>query len=90
MALAYPAFKKKQLLANHSSGIIQSEKQSRLISASVVISISLAIGFQLYQPISEGEIMQSISLLIGPFLFTLIAYLLYKNFQSKQEVYPLK
>ncbi|MBO0471194.1 amino acid permease [Enterococcus sp. DIV0242_7C1] len=90
VALAYPAFKKKQLSTIDSFGFIQSEKSSQIISRSVVFSIVLAIGFQLYQPISQGEVMKSVSLLIGPLLFTLIAYLLYNNFQLKQEQYTLK
>lgn len=89
VALAYPTFKKKQLAASQPISFIQSNKMSQVISYSVISSITLAIGFQLYQPLSQGEVMKSASLLIGPLLFTLIAYLLYKNFQLKREVYTL-
>ncbi|MFD1902006.1 hypothetical protein GQR36_21945 [Enterococcus termitis] len=84
VALAYPAFKKQSLNDPSSHSI-----RSHFISYSVIFSIILAISFQLYQPISKGEVMQSISLLIGPMLFTLIAYLLYKSFQFKQDPYTL-
>ncbi|EOH96971.1 hypothetical protein UAY_02703 [Enterococcus moraviensis ATCC BAA-383] len=85
VALAYPAFKKKQLALEPTSDIVQSKSTSLLISGSVIISITLAIGFQLYQPISQGNYLQSLTLLIGPFLFASIASLLYKRFNKKKR-----
>ncbi|WP_375179992.1 amino acid permease [Enterococcus rotai] len=85
VALAYPAFKKKQLEQEPTSALIQSKRNGSLISRSVIISITLAIGFQLYQPISQGNYLQSLTLLVGPLLFALIGYLLYQRFHKKNR-----
>lgn len=86
VALAYPAFKKKQLANNPASVLIHSNTFAYFISRSVIISISLAIGFQLYQPLSQGNLLQSLALLIGPLLFTTIAYFLYQRFHRRNEL----
>ncbi|EOH93356.1 hypothetical protein UAW_02604 [Enterococcus haemoperoxidus ATCC BAA-382] len=86
VALAYPSFKKKQLTDNPTSVLIQSTSRATVISGSVIISIALAIGFQLYQPLSKGNLLQSLTLLIGPLLFSLIAYLLYQRFHRRKEL----
>ncbi|WP_207695728.1 hypothetical protein DOK67_0001569 [Enterococcus sp. DIV0212c] len=86
VALAYPAFKKKQLTDSSTSILIQSTLSATFISGSVIICIALAIGFQLYQPLSQGNLWQSLTLLIGPLLFTLIAYLLYQHFHRRKEM----
>jgi amino acid transporter len=85
VALAYPAFKKQQLAANPAAALIHSRISSILISRSVVLSITLAIGFQVYQPLTQGDILQSFTLLSGPLLFTLIALLLYQNFYKSAK-----
>ncbi|OTN89362.1 hypothetical protein A5819_001854 [Enterococcus sp. 7E2_DIV0204] len=85
VALAYPAFKQKQLEQESSSGLIQSKRIASWISLSVIASIGLAIGFQLYHPISQGNWLQSVTLVIGPLLFTLIGYLLYQRFHRKNK-----
>lgn len=86
VALAYPAFKKKQLIDDPTSILVQSPLVATLISSSVIFSIALAIGFQLYHPLSEGNLLQSFTLLIGPLLFALIAYLLYQRFHKRKEL----
>lgn len=86
VALAYPAFKQKQLLNEPKSVLVHSKYLSYTISLSVVLSIVLAIGFQLYQPLSQGNFGESLTLLIGPLLFTFIAYLLYQHFHKKNRL----
>lgn len=86
VALAYPAFKRKQLIDDPTSILVQSPLVATLISSSVIFSIALAIGFQLYHPLSEGNLLQSFTLLIGPLLFALIAYLLYQRFHKRKEL----
>jgi amino acid transporter len=85
VALAYPAFKKQQLAANPAAALVHSRISSTFISRSVVLSIALAIGFQVYQPLTQGDILQSLTLLSGPLLFTLIALLLYQNFYKRAK-----
>ncbi|MGX7151145.1 amino acid permease [Enterococcus ureasiticus] len=86
VALAYPAFKKKQLTDNPTAVLTQSNINATFISSSVIVCIALAIGFQLYQPLSQGNLRQSLTLLIGPLLFTLIASLLYQRFHRRKEI----
>ncbi|WP_086315556.1 hypothetical protein A5821_003044 [Enterococcus sp. 7F3_DIV0205] len=86
VALAYPAFKKKQLADNPTSVLVRSKISATLISNSVILSIALAILFQLYQPLSKGDYLQSLTLLLGPLLFTFLAHLLYKQFHKKNEI----
>ncbi|MBO0441880.1 amino acid permease [Candidatus Enterococcus ikei] len=86
VALAYPAFKKKQLVNNPTTVLVPSRINATLLSTSVILSITLAIGFQIYQPLSQGNLLQSLTLLIGPLLFTLLAYLLYQHFHRKKEI----
>ncbi|MGX7264853.1 amino acid permease [Enterococcus crotali] len=85
VALSYPAFKKKQLAQDPASALIQSTINGSLISGSVIVSIILAIGFQLYQPITRGDYLQSLTLLVGPLFFALIGYLLYQQFHRKKN-----
>ncbi|WP_429948810.1 hypothetical protein IGJ55_002705 [Enterococcus sp. AZ170] len=86
VALAYPAFKKKQLKDKPETVLIHSNAYAVFLSRSVIISISLAIGFQLYQPLSQGNLLQSLTLLMGPLLFTLLAYFLYQRFHRRKEL----
>lgn len=85
VALAYPSFKKKQVTTDPTSVLIHSTIRATFISGSVIFSIALAIGFQLYQPLSQGNLLQSLTLLIGPLLFSLTAYLLYQRFHRRKE-----
>ncbi|MEI5993448.1 amino acid permease [Candidatus Enterococcus mansonii] len=85
VALAYPEFKKRQLIACPASQFIHSQRLSLFISRSVIVSILLAISFQLYQPLSKGNILQSAALIVGPLLFSLTAYLLYSYFHIKKQ-----
>ncbi|MGX7244497.1 amino acid permease [Enterococcus quebecensis] len=86
VALAYPAFKKKQLAADPFSVLVQSKISATLISNSVIMSIALAIAFQIYQPLSKGNFLQSLTLLLGPLLFAFMAHLLYQHFHRKKEL----
>lgn len=85
VALAYPKFKENLCHQQYPSHCDFSIKRCLLLSRSVIISVVLSILLQICQPLIKGNIIQSLTLISGPLLFSLIAVLLYAYFQRKKQ-----
>ncbi|MHC5227811.1 amino acid permease [Enterococcus sp. LJL99] len=83
VALAYPKFKENMYNQQYSSLYDFSVKRSLLLSHSVITSVVLSIFLQICQPLLKGNVLQSLTLISGPLLFSFIAFLLYSHFQRK-------
>ncbi len=81
VALSYPFFMKKQLLSDHDR-FIRRPWVNRLLAISVCSCILLAIGFQIYEPLQNGQYLNALTLVLGPLLFGLAAAGLYRRRQT--------
>ncbi|MBL1228845.1 amino acid permease [Enterococcus sp. BWB1-3] len=83
VALAYPAFKKRY--AKQSDILhVHPKLLPIIISRSVVLTITLSILSQLYVPLMEKNYSQTLSLAMGPLIFSLIGSILYQRFFNKK------
>lgn len=85
VAFSYFYFIKKQIVSADERLLVGDRKNYGL-AASVCICITLAILFQLYEPLLQGNYFNTLSLIIGPTLFGLCARLIYRRFEKRTLV----
>ncbi|MGM0125803.1 hypothetical protein IGI37_003204 [Enterococcus sp. AZ194] len=82
VAVSFPFFLKKKIVP-YEELFIQNKWINQLLSFSVCACIFLAISFQLYEPLKLGNYANLATLILGPTLFSSLAYVLYARFEYK-------
>ncbi|MGX7059956.1 glutamate/gamma-aminobutyrate family transporter YjeM [Vagococcus humatus] len=87
LAAAFPAFKKKDNL-DHSFEIFKTEKSTKLVTGVVVFVVGFANVFTIIEPMLRAQnanVSETIWMLGGPIIFSLIAYTLYKRYEKRSS-----
>ena len=83
IALAFPYFRKRKEI--HKPFIIIKKQWSvNLLAWTVVLTIGLANFFSIIQPALEGDIQTTIWSVAGPIIFSVVAWLMYSNYEKKR------
>ena len=87
LAAAFPAFKKKQLKGEVSSPFMVYKTYSISLIATVIVCIvvSFANVFSIIEPALNGRMLDTIMMIAGPLIFSLIAFILYSNYEKKYK-----
>lgn len=89
LSVAFVKFKKKQLNGEIESPfmIYKTQKSATIFSVIVTFVVGFANVFTVIQPTiqSSAGISKTITMMAGPLIFTLVAYLLYSNYEKKQN-----
>ncbi len=88
LSLAFVKFKKKQLNGEIDSPfmIYKTEKMAIVFSVIVTFVVGFANVFTIIQPVISGAsngIIETSAMIGGPVVFSLVAYLLYSNYENK-------
>lgn len=82
VAFSYFYFIKKQIVTADEL-LLPARSKNYLLAASVCLCITLAILFQLYEPLLSGNYFNTLVLIIGPAVFGLFARLIYRRFEKQ-------
>ena len=87
LSVAFPFFKKKQLEGKIEKSFTVYKTYSSALIASVVVSIVVGFAniFSIVEPAINGRILDSIFMLAGPIIFSLVAIILYSSYQRKMK-----
>lgn len=89
LSLAFIKFKKKQLGGEIESPfmIYKTQKSATLFAIIVTFVVGFANIFTIIQPVikSANEISNTIAMIAGPIIFSLIAYILYARYEKKEK-----
>ncbi|WP_227873824.1 amino acid permease [Enterococcus florum] len=85
VAASFPFFIKKKIIQKESL-LIPDYTLNYFFSFSVCLCISVAILFQMYEPLKIGNYQNFFTLLIGPLSFGLLASLIYKRIEEKSSL----
>ncbi|AOR24897.1 glutamate/gamma-aminobutyrate family transporter YjeM [Clostridium taeniosporum] len=84
ITLAFPYFKKKKEITKPFI-IFKTQGSANFWTCIVVLTIGLANLFCIIQPAIEGDIQTTIWSIIGPIIFSLVAWLMYKSYEKKNK-----
>lgn len=89
LSLAFIKFKKKQLDGEIESPfmIYKTQKSATIFAIIVTFVVGFANIFTIIQPVikSVNEISNTIAMIAGPIIFSLIAYILYARYEKKEK-----
>ena len=82
---AFPAFKKKQLVGEIEKPFIVYKSYGIALTASIIVSfvVGFANVFSIIEPAINGRITDTIFMIAGPVLFSIIAFILYYLYERK-------
>lgn len=82
---AFPKFKKKQLDGEVEKAYVVYKTHSIALISAVVVGLLVGFAniFAVVQPAIDGQIFDSIMMILGPTIFGLIAFSLYSNYEKK-------
>ncbi|WP_459478827.1 glutamate/gamma-aminobutyrate family transporter YjeM [Clostridium saccharoperbutylacetonicum] len=84
IAAAFPYFKKKSEI-NKPFVVFKSQGVANLWTCIVVLTVGLANLFSIIQPALEGDIQTTIWSVVGPVIFSIIAWIMYWNYENKTK-----
>lgn len=94
LSLAFIGFKKKQLAGEIESSfmIYKTQKSATIFSIVVTVVIGFANVFTIIEPVisSPNGMSQTLVMLLGPVMFSLVAYILYSLYERKHKKSTLK
>lgn len=82
---AFPAFKKKQLAGKVEKPFIVYKSYGTALTASIIVSfvVGFANIFSIIEPAIGGRIIDTVFMIAGPVIFSLIAFILYYLYERK-------
>ena len=82
---AFPSFKKKQLSGEVEKPFIVYKSYTIALIASVIVSfvVGFANVFSIIEPAIEGNTMDTVFMIAGPVIFSIIAFILYYLYEKK-------
>ena len=85
LSAAFPAFKKKQLSGKVEKSFVVYKSYKGALFASIVVSIVVGFAniFTIIEPALNGEMSKTITMILGPVLFSIIAIILYNRYEKK-------
>ncbi|GFH41735.1 glutamate/gamma-aminobutyrate family transporter YjeM [Lactococcus hodotermopsidis] len=86
VATAYPFFKEK--FTSDYLKLVKHSAVARVLASSVVMTVLLAIGFEIYTTIVSNGVIATLFLIIGPLIFAILANYLYER--KANEINPLR
>ncbi|MFT8352211.1 glutamate/gamma-aminobutyrate family transporter YjeM [Clostridium saccharoperbutylacetonicum] len=84
IAAAFPYFKKKSEI-NKPFVVYKSQGVANLWTCIVILTVGLANLFSIIQPALEGDIQTTIWSVVGPVIFSIIAWIMYWNYENKTK-----
>jgi amino acid transporter len=84
IAAAFPYFKKKSEI-NKPFVVFKSQGVANLWTCIVVLTVGLANLFSIIQPALEGDMQTTIWSVVGPAIFSIIALIMYWNYENKTK-----
>ncbi|MEG1312428.1 MAG: glutamate/gamma-aminobutyrate family transporter YjeM [Romboutsia sp.] len=85
LSAAFPAFKKKQLEGKLEKSFVVYKSFSSALIVSIIVSfvVGFANIFTIIEPALSGKIVETILMMAGPLMFSLIAFILYYVYENK-------
>lgn len=85
LSAAFPAFKKKQLSGKVEKSFVVYKSYKGALFASIVVSIVVGFAniFTIIEPALNGEMSKTVTMILGPVLFSIIAIILYNRYEKK-------
>ena len=87
LAGAFPAFKKKQLAGEIEKPFVVYKSYGVALIASIIVSflVGFANIFSIIEPAIDGRITDTVFMIAGPVLFSVIAFILYYLYEKKND-----
>lgn len=89
LSIAFPFFKKKQLSGQFSSPFLVYKSYGIALTLSIIVTIIIGFAnvFTIIQPVllSSEKITETITMIAGPLIFSLVAYVLYTSYERKNK-----
>ena len=89
LSIAFPFFKKKQLSGQFSSPFLVYKSYGIALTLSIIVTIIIgfANAFTIIKPVllSSEKITETITMIAGPLIFSLVAYVLYTSYERKNK-----
>ncbi|BAU28645.1 amino acid/polyamine/organocation transporter (APC superfamily) [Aneurinibacillus soli] len=82
IALAFPYFKKKVEI-NKPFIVYKTQLSANIWTWIVVLTVGFANFFSIIQPALEGDMQTTIWSVVGPVIFSIVAWLMYKEYEKK-------
>ncbi|MDU2199373.1 MAG: glutamate/gamma-aminobutyrate family transporter YjeM, partial [Peptostreptococcaceae bacterium] len=84
LAAAFPAFKKKQLKGQVSQPFVVYKTYTVSLVATIIVSsvVTFANIFSIIEPALSGQTIDTVMMIGGPLIFSLIAFLLYNSYEK--------
>lgn len=82
ITLAFPYFKKKTEI-NKPFVVFKTQRSANLWTWIVVLTVGLANLFCIIQPAIEGDIQTTIWSVVGPIIFSIVAWIMYSSYEKK-------
>ncbi|MGZ9585929.1 glutamate/gamma-aminobutyrate family transporter YjeM [Paenibacillus marinisediminis] len=83
IALAFPYFKKKVQI-NKPFIVYKTQLSANIWTWIVVLTVGFANFFSIIQPALEGDMQTTIWSVAGPVIFSIVAWLMYRNYERKK------
>lgn len=89
LAAAFPAFKKKQLKGQVSQPFVVYKTYTVSLVATIIVSsvVTFANIFSIIEPALSGQTIDTVMMIGGPLIFSLIAFLLYNSYEKTINIY---
>ncbi|KHO60958.1 amino acid/polyamine/organocation transporter, APC family [Thermoanaerobacter sp. YS13] len=81
---AFFSFKKNKLIKKPFE-IFKTESSALIATIIVTATVAFANFFTIIQPAIEGDLSSTIWMIIGPVFFTLVAFLMYRRYETRKE-----
>ncbi len=85
LSAAFPSFKKKQLEGKVDKPFMVYKSYGIALTVSIVVSVAVGFAnvFSIVEPAIDGRMLDTIFMVAGPILFSIIAFLLYNSYERK-------
>lgn len=87
LSVAFPAFKKKQLAGKIEKPFMVYKSYGMALTASIIVSfvVGFANIFSIVEPAMNGQIIDTVFMIAGPVIFSIIAFILYYRYERKVD-----